>query len=157
MLVGGSQAATGGPSMSSAVALAPQEKTANFFQLCNLSGKTKITYYPFAPGPIIQGYAAGASLKYEGPEGNWTFDDSEITHEDTSLGHLISVVLRPQEGPGPITFWLFLPPVILVEKDFQNFTTYGVRNGSSVQRPSKQISYEVERFFGEAKAVMLAL
>jgi hypothetical protein len=143
--------------MSSAVAIAPREKIANFFQLCNLSGKTKITYYPSAPGPIIQGHSAGASLKYEGPEGNWTFDGSEITHEDTSLGHLISVVLEPQGGAGPITFWLFLPPVVLIDKDFLNFTTYGVRNGSSVQRPSKQISYEGERFFGDAKAVMLPL
>jgi hypothetical protein len=143
--------------MSSAVAIAPEQKSANFFQLCNLSGKTKITYYPSAAGPIAQGHAAGASLTYEGPEGNWTFDGSEITHEETSLGHLISVVLKPQDGAGPITFWLFLPPVVLTDKAFQNFTTYGVRNGSSVQRPSKQISYEVERFFGDAKAIVPAL
>jgi hypothetical protein len=139
-----------------AAAIAPQEKTANFFQLCNLSGKTKVTYYPFAPDAIVEAGASSASLKYEGPEGHWTFDDSEISHEDTSLGHLISVVLRPNAG-SPLTFWLFLPPVVLGDRDFQSFTTYGVKNGGSVQRSSKQIDYEVERFFGDAKVVTTAL
>ncbi len=143
--------------MSSALAIAPQAKTANLFQLCNLSGKIKVTYYPSAPGPILQGHTSGASLKYEGPEGNWTFRGSEITHEDTSLGRLVSVVLKPQTDTAPLTFWLFLPPVVEVDGDFQSFTTYGVKNASNVQRPGKQIGYEVERFFGDAKAVMVAL
>jgi hypothetical protein len=141
--------------MTCALAIAPQQKTANLFELCDLYGKTKITYYPSAPGPLIPGHSSGASLKYQGPEGNWTFDDSEITHEDTSLGQLISVVLRRKGGTAPVTFWLFLPPVVLAGSDSQSFATYGVKNGSHVQRPSKQISYEVERLFGDVKAVTL--
>jgi hypothetical protein len=141
--------------MSCALAVAPTETTANFFQLCDLYGKVKITYSPAAIGPIVQGHSSGASLKYQGPEGDWTFHGAEITHEDTSLGQLISVVLRSEAGP--LKFWLFLPPVVLADTDCQSFTTYGVKNGSHVQRPSKQISYEVERFFGEAKAVLLPL
>ena len=142
--------------MSSA-ALAPQQTTANLFELCNLSGKTKITYYPSAPGPIFQGHTAGASLKYEGPEGNWTFAASQITLEETSLGHLVSVLIKPETGGSSFRFWLFLPPVVLVAGDFQGFTTYCVRNSGIVQRAGAQTNYEVERFFGDAKAVMLPL
>ena len=138
--------------MCTALAIAPQQKTANLFQLCDLYGRTKITYYPSVPGPIIEGHSSGSSLQYQGPEGNWTFHGSEITHEHTSLGHLLSVVLRTESGTAPITFWLFLPPVVLDDTDSQTFTTYGVKNGSHVQRPSQQISYEMERFFGDAKA-----
>ena len=65
--------------------------------------------------------------------------------------------MRTESGTAPITFWLFLPPVVLDDTDSQTFTTYGVKNGSHVQRPSQQISYEMERFFGDAKAVMLPL
>jgi len=143
--------------MSCALAIAPQQTTANLFQLCDLYGKIKITYYPSAPGPIIQSHSAGASLNYQGPEGSWTFHGSEIAREETSLGELISVVLRPQGEAAPLTFWFFLPPVALVDSDSQSFTTYAVKNGSQVQRPSKQISYQVERLFGDAKAAMLPL
>jgi hypothetical protein len=141
--------------MSSIAAVARQQKTANFYQLCNLSGKTKITYYPFADTIGDDNFSA-ASLKYEGPEGTWTFHASEITHEETSLGQLISVELRAN-AVGPSKFWFFLPPVVLGDRDFQSFTTYGVKNGGSVQRPNNQIDYEVERFFGDAKAIPLGL
>jgi hypothetical protein len=143
--------------MSCALAIAPQETTANLFQLCDLYGKIKVAYCPSASGPIIEGHAAGASLKYQGPEGNWTFHGSEISHEETSLGQLISVVLRPEGGSAPVTFAVFLPPVVLAGSDSESFTTFGVKDGSHVQRPNKQISYEVERFFGEAKALVLPL
>jgi hypothetical protein len=134
--------------MSCAFAIAPQETTATLFQFCDLYGKTKIGYYQSSDG---------ASLQYQGPEGHWTFHGSEITQEETSLGLLLSVVLRPGVGSAPVTFWLFLPPVILGDSGSQSFVTYGMKNGSQVQRPRKQISYEGERFFGEAKAVMLPL
>jgi hypothetical protein len=139
--------------MSSTAAVAPRQETAHLFELCNLSGKTKITYCP--PSPIARGGSAGASLRYHGPEGHWTFDASQITHENTSLGQLISVVLKPQAAADALTFWLFLPPVVLAANDFESFTTYGVKNGSNVQRRGKGVNYEVERFFGDVKAVML--
>ena len=135
--------------MSSATAVATEQKTANLFALRSFSGKTQITYYPSAPAPMN----IGASLKYDGPEGKWHFDAAQITYEDTSLGRLISVVLRPSAGASASTFWIILPPIVVVDDDFQSFTTHGVKNGGSIQRPGKQIGYDVECFFGEAKAV----
>ena len=130
-------------------AVAQQQKTANFFELCNLSGKTKITYSLLTGGPLILGHASGPSLKYEGPEGSWTFDASRITHESTSLGQLISVVLQPTNSAATTTFWLFLPPVLLVANDFQSFTTFSVKAQNGM-------NHEVERFFGDAKSVLVA-
>jgi len=143
--------------LSSAAAIAPQVKSANLFELRNISGKTKITCYLSAPGPIVQGRTVGSLFRYDGPEGTWTFDASQITHEDTSLGRLISVALKPRAGGGVFTFWLFLPPVVLADNDFETFTTYGMKNRRNVQRPGTQVNYEAERFLGDAKAVMLPL
>ena len=129
-------------------AVAQQQKTANFFELCNLSGKTKITYSLLTGGPLILGHASGPSLKYEGPEGSWTFNASEITHENTSLGQLISVELKPLNSAITTAFWLFLPPVMLIANDFQSFTTFCVKAKNGM-------NHEVEHFFGDAKSVLL--
>jgi hypothetical protein len=133
--------------LSSAVTVALQQKTANVFELCNLSGKTKVTYSLSTEGPLILGHASGPSLKYDGPEGSWTFDSTQINHEHTSLGELISVALKPANSALTTAFWLFLPPVMLVAGDFQSFTTFGVKAQNG-------INHEVERFFGDAKAVI---
>lgn len=125
---------------------AQQQKTANLFELCNLSGKTKVTYSLSTAVPLSLGHTSGPSLKYDGPEGRWTFDGSQITHENTSLGRLISVALKPANS-AVSTFWLFLPPVILVANDFQSFTTFCVKAQNGM-------NHEVERFFGDAKSVI---
>ena len=130
-----------------AAAVAQQQKTANLFELCNLSGKTKVTYSMSTGGPLSLGHASGPSLKYDGPEGSWTFHGSQISHEDTSLGQLISVALKPANSAVTTAFWLFLPPVMLVANDFQSFATFCVKAQNGM-------NHEVERFFGDAKSVM---
>jgi hypothetical protein len=142
--------------MCSATALAPKrrEKRANVFELYSHSGETKITYYPSAPGPKTPGRSPGASLKYDGPEGAWTFGGSQITRENTSLGQFISVVLKPKSEAVSLTFWLFLPTVTLLDKDFQSFKTYGVKAPTDNGVPMSGITFEIERLFGDAKAVM---
>ena len=129
---------------------AQQQKTANRFQLCNLSGKTKVTYSSSPEDPLSLGHTSGPSLKYEGPEGSWTFNASEITHENTSLGQLISVELKPLNSAITTAFWLFLPPVIVVANDCQSFTTFCVKAKNGM-------NHEVERFFGDAIASPLTL
>ena len=131
-----------------AATVARQQKTANLFQLCNLSGKTKVTYSLSTGGPLSLGHLSGSSLKYDGPEGSWTFDASQITHEHTSLGQLISVALKPANSAFTTAFWLFLPPVMLIANDFQSFTTFCVKAKNGM-------NHEVEHFFGDAKSVLL--
>jgi hypothetical protein len=127
--------------------VALQQKTANLFELCNLSGKTKVTYSLSARGPLSRGHAPCPSLKYDGPEGSWTFHGSQITHENSSLGQLISVALKPANSAVATAFWLFLPPVMLVANDFQSFTTFCVKAQNG-------INHEVE-LFGDAKSALV--
>jgi hypothetical protein len=122
-----------------------QQKTADLFELCSLSGKTKVAYSLSTAVPLSLGHTSGPSLKYDGPEGSWTFDASQITHENTSLGQLISVALKPANSTFTTAFWLFLPPVLLVANDRQSFTTFCVKAQNGM-------NHEVERFFGDAKS-----
>jgi hypothetical protein len=127
---------------------AQQQKTANLFELCNLSGKTKVTYSLSTGDPLSLGHTSGPSLKYDGPEGSWTFIGREITHEHTSLGQLISVAFKPANSAVTTAFWLFLPPVLLTANNFQTFTTFCVKAKNGM-------NHEVERFFGDAKSQAL--
>jgi hypothetical protein len=129
---------------NSAATAAQQQKTANFFELCNLSGRTKVIYSLATGDPLSLGDTSDPSLKYEGPEGSWTFTGSQITHEDTSLGQLISVPLQPANSAVTTVFWLFLPPVILVAHKFHSFTTFCIKAQNGM-------NHHVERFFCELK------
>jgi hypothetical protein len=145
--------------MSSSPAPAAPHASANLFEFATHSGKTKITYYPFAPGPIVQGRAVGPLFQYNGPEGDLAFRGSQVEQEDTPLGKLLSVVLKPQADAGSLTFSLFLPPVVLGASKSQNFTTYGVKthHAGNIEKPGAQLTYETECLDGDAKAVMLPL
>ena len=145
--------------MASPAPAAPQPRSANLFEFTTHSGKTKITYYPFAPGPIIQGHTPGPSFQYDGPEGNLTFRDAQITQENTPLGQLLSVVLKPQADTGSLTFSLFLPPVAMGSDTSQSFTTYGIkaRHVGFVLKPGAQLTYETECLKGAAKTVEMPL
>jgi hypothetical protein len=138
---------------------APQPRSANLFEFTADSGETKITYYPFAPGPLIQGRAPGPSLQYEGPEGNLSFRAGQITQQDTPAGQLLSVVLKPQDDTGSLTFSLFLPPVTLGVDDSQSFMTYGLKTdrAGSVQTPGAQMTYEWACLTGNARVVVMPL
>jgi len=150
--------------MSTAATPAPRQlATGNKFEFASHSGNTKVTYFPFAPGPIIAGHTVGASLAYTGPEGDHNFSSPQITQQETPLGTLISVVLRPEGStgiPGSIAFSLFLPPVDMGDSKSQTFTTYAVktvRKDSVVLLPGPQLTYEVERLHGDAEIVALPL
>ncbi len=133
-------------------------KSANAFTLASQSGKTTITYYPDAPGPLVQGLTPGALLEYIGPEGNLSFRSAQISRQDTPSGQLLSIVLKPQFDAGSVALSLFLPPVNVGESGSQKFTTYAVKThhtGFSMNAGA-QISYEVEHMQGEAKAELLA-
>jgi len=145
--------------MASPAPAAPQPKSGNLFEFATHSGKTKISYYPFAPGPLIQGRTPGPSFQYDGPEGTLNFRAEQITQSNTPAGQLLSVVLKAQDDTGSLTFSLLLPPVTMGTDDSQSFSTYGIkaRHAGSIQKPGAQVTYEIECFTGEAKSVALPL
>ena len=140
--------------MASPTAAATQLRVANAFTFVSHSGKTKITYYPDAPGPLIEGLTPGALFEYVGAEGRLTFRSAQISRQDTPSGQLLSVVLKPQFDAGSLAFSLFLPPVNIAESGSEAFETYGVKtqHAGFAVRAGAQMTYEMEPFEGVAKA-----
>ena len=143
--------------MASPGPAAPQLRSANAFDFVSYSGKTKITYYPDAPGPLVQGLTPGALLEYAGPEGTLSFRSAQITRQDTPSGQLLSVVLKPQFDAGSVAFSLFLPPVEVGPSATEAFTTYGVKSThvGLIRSAGAQITYEIEHFHGAAKVQLI--
>jgi hypothetical protein len=144
--------------MSTTAAAAPQT-SANEFLLQDHSGKVKATYYPFAPGPLIQGETPGPLFSYSGPEGDLSFRGSQVERQDTPLGQMVSVVLKPQNDTGSVTFSVFLPAVIFGDGSSENFATISVkaRTLGFISKPGGQIHYETEHMQGTAKHGPVAL
>jgi BRCT domain type II-containing protein len=71
----------------------------------------------------------------------------------------LSVVLKPQDDTGSLTFSLFLPPVTLGVDDSQSFMTYGLKTdrAGSVQTPGAQMTYEWACLTGNARVVVMPL
>lgn len=138
--------------MASSAASA-QIRSANVFVLKGRTGTMKVTYYPDAPGPLVEGLTPGALFEYDGPEGRLSFRSAQISRQDTPSGQLLSVVLKPQFHLGAIALSLFLPPVSVDSDGQQAFTTCGVktRHIGLAQTSGAQITYEMERFDGEAR------
>ena len=73
--------------------------------------RTTITYYPETPGPLIAGQEGG-EVRYNGPEGAFTFYGAQIDRQDSPLGMLLTVVLRPDADAGAIKLTLLVLPVL---------------------------------------------
>jgi hypothetical protein len=136
---------------------APQLKSANTFTLVSQSSGTTITYYPDAPGPLVQGLTQGALFEYRGPEGQLSFRSAQISRQETPSGQLLSVVLKPQVDAGSLALSVFLPPVSVGPSGSESFTTYGVKthHAGLVANAGAQITYEMECFEVDAKAQLM--
>jgi hypothetical protein len=137
-----------------------QLNTGNKFDFSTHSGNINITYYPTAPGPIVVGELQGSLFIYDGPEGELSFRGSEVSKQETPVGSMLSVVLKPNgpAGSGSITFALFLPSVAIGSDKSQTFTTYAVKATDvtpSLLLPGSRLQYEVERLKGDAQDVTL--
>jgi len=141
--------------MSTAVTPAASSSTnGNTFQFVSRGGHTKVGYTLKPIGPPQAGHPfGGPSLSYEGPEGSFAFHGDQITQDDTRMGTVVSVVLKPQKDGGSMTFSLFVPPVVIDGTGTQNFATYAVKTfrPGNFQRPGAQLTYEMERFKGSAE------
>ncbi len=143
-----------------------QDTTANYFTFSNESGDIKITYYPHAPGPIIQGQNnVGPRLEYNGPEGNYVYPSSNPGREHINveeqgvLGPQINVVLVPTIDATSVTLTLLLPPINLAGQETQNFKTLAIKTTSYgiLPREGARLTYKAIHLEGTAKRVLLPL
>ncbi|GAC1355498.1 MAG: hypothetical protein NVSMB38_35830 [Ktedonobacteraceae bacterium] len=143
-----------------------QDRTANFFTFSDDSGSIQMTYYPHAPGPIIQGQSSGGPrLEYEGPEGNFVYPSSEPgrehinVQEQSVLGPQINVVLVPTVDATAVTLTLLLPPINLAGQDEQDFYTVAIKTTSygMLPREGARLTYEAINLQATAQHILLPL
>ena len=141
-----------------------QERTANFFTFCDDIGTTQLTYYPHAPGPLIQGQSSGGPrLDYQGPEGAFVYPQGspgrEALHvqQESALGTQITVVLVPTIDATAVTLTLLLPPINLAGQDEQDFETIAIKTTSYGILPKEgaRLTYEVIYLQGTAQHILL--
>lgn len=144
--------------MSTTAQAAPQVRSPNEFELHGQTGKIKVTYHPCGLGPPIAG-KCGPELDYFGSEGKLSFRGSNVGIQNMPLGQMISVVLKPQDDKGSVSFTMLLPPVVMGEGKSENFNTFCVK-AKKLGCPPKhgaQITYETERMQGKASCVIVLL
>jgi len=143
-----------------------QDSTANLFTFSSDSGDIQITYYPHAPGPLIQGQnSGGPRLDYDGPEGRFVYPSGEPgrehinVQEQSVLGPQINVVLVPTVDATAVTLTLLLPPVNLAGQDEQDFDTIAIKTTSYgiLPRVGARLTYEAINLQGTAQHVILPL
>ncbi len=117
----------------------------------------RIVFFPEMLGPLGEGKSlAGSQFEYHGPEGQLTFRGDDIGQEQTVLGTLISVVLKPDADAGGLDFVLVLPPVDLGGKGHQEFETVGIKIHSRdrMAKPAgPELAYEVVKLKGIAEDI----
>lgn len=144
--------------MSSTAPAAPQVRSANEFELHDLFGKTKVTYHPCGFGPPVAG-ECGPELEYSGTEGKLSFRGSNVEVQEMPVGQMVSVVLKPQDDKGSVSFMMMLPPVVMGQGKAENFNTFcvKVKKPGGPPKHGAQISYETERMQGKATCVVQPL
>ena len=122
---------------------------------------TRITYFPVAPGPLQAGQEAGGGrLDYHDNETNRTFNGQEVLREETALGTLVTVTLKPNADAGALTATLLVPSIVGVtgdsSVDFETLLIKATSRGFTT-RPGPALTYDVVDLKGTAKEVMLPL
>lgn len=137
----------------------PQASNANYFTLQDHSGKIKVTYRPFVGGPIRPGLQNGPLVEYSGPQGDKTFTGADVNQQDTPVGQMISVTLKPQNDTGSTSFAFCLPPVQATVENPASFKSFcvTVEKPGLISNPGSLFRYETERLAGTGKIVPLAL
>jgi hypothetical protein len=134
------------------------EPQANRYTLTDSEGMTQIVYFPNlsltldAPSTIPQ-------LYYRGSEGEFTFTQTDIEHQHSRLGQLITVILALSPGipPGQLEFTLILPQINLAGQREREFTTIGIRTlkkpDSSPHPAGAALTYEGFALRGVAEII----
>lgn len=129
----------------------------NRYTFSDGEGVKRVIFFPRALGPLgSDTSAAGAQLEYNGSEGQLTFRGEDVGQEQTVLGTLISVVLRPSADAGGLDFALVLPPVNLGGEARQKFETMGIiiHGRARMMNPAgAELTYEVLQLTGIAEDI----
>src|SRR5689334_5587175 len=139
-----------------------QDRIPNFFTFSNHDQTIQISYYPQAPGPIIQGQGTGPRFEYQGPEGNFLYPqagpgrESIQVQEVSVLGPQITVVLVPTTDAKSVTLTLLLPPVNLAGHEHLDFHTLAIKTTSHGMLPKAgaRLAYEAIHLRGKAQHIL---
>ena len=133
------------------------DRQPNRFTLSDRDKTTRIVFFPQALTPLgATEKPSDAQLEYHGVEGELVFRGDEISEEQTILGLLISVILRPNADAGGVDFALVLPPVNLGGEARQEFDTIGIKirsRGRVINPIGAELTYEVLNLKGVAEDI----
>ena len=121
--------------------------------------RTSITFFPTTPGPLIIGHEGG-ELRYQGPEGTFTFYGKQITRVDSPLGTLLTVTLQPDFDAGAINITVLTPRAFGVTRQAPvAFATVAIKTTSRgfVTGPGVELTYTVVPLLGHANDAILPL
>jgi hypothetical protein len=119
--------------------------------------RTSITFFPATPGPIVIGHEGG-ELRYQGPEGTFTFYGPQINRAATPLGTLLTVTLRPDFDAGAINITILLPRAFGATRTAPvTFAAVAIKTTTRgfVTGPGVGLTYSVLPLIGQAKDVIL--
>ena len=129
----------------------------NRFTLKGCDNHTHIVFFPKIFMPLGTGKSpADSQLEYDGAEGHLIFRGEEVSREETVLGSIISVILRPDADAGGLDFALVLPPVSLGSEAHQAFETVGIKirsRGRMTKPAGAELAYEVLALKGVAEDI----
>ncbi len=135
-------------------------RPANLFTFTDSTDGMQVVFYPQASTSGSVWSLGDARLDYDGPEGSLTFFGNEIDRQQSHLGLLITVTLKPDAGAGQLEFTLVLPPIKLGEREIQDFETISIKSrsrGRTVNRIGAELTYKVQNLEAVAAYVILPL
>ncbi|HEY6422683.1 MAG TPA: hypothetical protein VIY28_05410 [Pseudonocardiaceae bacterium] len=121
--------------------------------------RTSITFFPSTPGPIVIGHEGG-ELRYQGPEGTFTFFGQQLNRVDSPLGTMLTVTLRPDFDTGAIKITVLVPRAFgVTRRSPVTFATVAIKTTSRgfVTGPGIGLTYTVIPLLGHANNVILPL
>jgi hypothetical protein len=136
---------------------APADLGANEFTFTG--DRTSITFFPVTPGPIVVGHEGG-ELRYEGPEGSFTFFGKQITRQDSTLGTLLTVGFAHNPDVGGVAVTVLLPRIFGVTRtEPVTFGTLAIKTTGRgfINSPGPALTYTIVPLVGVAKDVILPL
>jgi hypothetical protein len=132
------------------------DRQPNRFTLTDSSKGTRIVFFPRALTGTSGESPAEAQLEYHGLEGQLFFRGNDIAQEQTVLGLVVSVILKPNADAGGLDFALILPPVNLGGEAHQEFDTLGIRihsRGRLINPAGAELSYDTVHLKGVAEDI----
>jgi len=133
------------------------DRQPNRFTLSDCDDRTRVVFFQKVFMPLGASEApADSQLEYHGVEGQFVFRGDDISQEQTVLGLIISVILKPNVDAGGLDFALVLPPVHLGGEARQNFETVGIKiksRGRVIKPAGAELSYEALTLKGLAEDI----